>query len=504
MKRFVLLAAIPITVFSCTSVDEIDNRIIDGNAHEIYDTQSKIWITQQNDPYRIDTSVATKGNPNGNYYALTIHPKSLMEQRALERMSDIRISYIPFGYSYSHQDPFIVSSESICLAEAPHECCDISTVGIEDPLPTLYVSWPHNKPIPDSLSYSIDYEVYLPNDTDTKDQTNQRIRRFGRIQFEDTFWGSPISIPGVRCRFQYGSLIQDVYTNSQGVFTVPLNMHDSTTVSYVLQGSDWTISDDNSTVPTIKYLGKLANLWGASSFKSFTVSGLHETAYRAAHYLYTTSFPGFTLPLMSDITIKIQSSPSFNWGEFYKNANPPYIKIYPHGPSWGDNEVISTTLHELGHAMQYTAKGATPSDNTPYTNVETIIRESFASFSGWYFGEKYYESLGWVNSSPSNHINHNNRQSWTGNDTLDVYSPIFIDINDSHNQHTVSIDYLDDNVSSLPVDEVLYLAGRFDTIFDLTGYLRSSQSYRVYWDEEDIFPYTNKYRQWTYLFTQYP
>lgn len=512
MKRIVLIC---ITAMLAACSKNVDNGIAPCQEYlgEIRDFQTNIWIKSQADPYRIDIQESAPKEQKTTHYALVVHPKTVGEQRSLERMSDIGISYIPFGYTYSHQANDIPTSYDTINKSAPPSGCCNSTSGLEYPLPTLYVVWPKTKPFPSSLDYSIEYEACLPEiyiDKTNPDiiagaiNTKDPTIRLGRLRFQDSFMTSElIPIQDVTIRFQYGSIINNVSTSSMGYFAVPSNLHDSTTVSYVLQGNDWTISDGDSTVPTIKYLGKLASLWGNLQIKDFTVSGLHESAFRAADFLYTTSFGVANWPLFHDITIKIQNAPSpDSWGEFYYGANPAYIKIYPHGSSFGDEEIISTTLHELGHAMHYTAKGATPGNYTPFSAIEEVLIESFASYAGWYFGEKYYESLGWIKPYPSYHLNSNHRQYWTESDTTTVYTPFFVDLVDNYNQSSSSSLYLWDDLAYHPLSEVLYIA-KVNTLENAIS--RSKELIHApEYTSEEAFEYTQQYRHWAARFAHYP
>ena len=510
MHKLISIGILLLISVGCSVHGPNESQVFSYSDGSELDSQTGIWIIKQEDPFRIGLSL-TKAGSNATHYAMTIHPKSVSEQRALERMEDIGISYIPFGYTYSHQTNEITISNGTTDKSAPAVGCCNPTTGIEDSLPILYVIWPKNKPIPSSLDYSIEYEVCLPNieidqmspdELATAVNTKAPTIRLGRLRFQDSYMTSELlPIQNIIIRFQYGSIIQNVYTSSSGYFTVPNNLHDSTTVSYVLQGSDWTITDGNSTVPTIKYLGKLASLWGSSQIKNFAVSGLHESAYRAANYLYTTSFGVANFPLFHDITIKIQSSASSAWGEFYYASNPAYIKIYPHG-AYGDQEIVSTTLHELGHAMQYTAKGASPSNYSSYTSTEKVLRESFASYSGWYFGEKYYESIGWIKPYSSYHLNSNHRQYWTETDTTTVYTPFFVDLVDDYNQNSTSTIYLWDDLSDHPLSEIIYIA-KATTLESAIS--RSKESIHApEYTSEEAFEYTQQYRHWAARFAHYP
>ena len=124
-----------------------------------------------------------------------------------------------------------------------------------------------------------------------------------------------------------------------------------------------------------------------------------------------------------------------------------YLFLYLHRPinnSSPQQYKISTVLHELAHIRHYDA-------NTTYYQMDTIIRESYASYVGWYLGESYYLDKGYIKSSNAEQINLNGRQYWTKNSTHHNYSPLFVDLLDDFNQHTTaSPECVDDAISEVP------------------------------------------------------
>lgn len=473
----------------------------------IMDKQTGIWIIPQEDPYRIDPT-STKSTPKATHYAMTIHPKTLAELRSLERDNSITVSYIPFGYTISSQEkPNITNNQHLVSDYSSTTSCQEIIPEDIGALPTLYAIWPIDKPINPEYDYAINYSVRLPvvpNEIVNLEEILSSINKgeksltykLGRLTFSDDFLSrTDIAVNNVKIRFQYGSLIQDVYTNSAGYFLAPSDVNDSTSVSYILQGSDWTVSYDTSYAPLVCYMGKVGTLWNGTSIINYAATGLYETVYRAADYLYTTSFTP-QLSLYPEITIKVQSFPGTNnqYGSFAYNSSVQYVMIFPRTGT--DNEFISATLHELGHAMQYTLRGGS---YTSYNGVERVVKESFASFTGWYYGEQYYLSLGWIKPQSSYILNHNARQNWMASDTSTVYTPFFVDLVDDYDQSSSNSNYIWDGLSGCSISEIMFMAKYPSTLEQVI-----SKTFDFCYPSEDVSDYIWQYRDWANSFAHYP
>lgn len=179
-------------VLGCT--DKLsDQTIVTERNEEIADRQQlyycesiNSWVRYQEDPYSLSnfqeaydllssdpstkSSFVDSAHLKATHYAIRIYPKTEEELSFIENMDDIRISYHPFDYY-----PVTISGETserntISFEENPYKIVhsDIETssgrhINQESfPLPVLYVVWPINKPIPNSIHHKIDYEVFLP------------------------------------------------------------------------------------------------------------------------------------------------------------------------------------------------------------------------------------------------------------------------------------------------------------------------------------------------------
>lgn len=427
------------------------------------------------------------------HYALRIYPRSEEEQWLVETMEDVKVAYFPFDYSgltqeeveilpqqgvtrstadaFTEKSPYTVTYEN-------YETTDGGPTGpVTFQLPILYTVWPVEKPLPDDLEYVVDYEVFLPRSSDkiqsadallvlereavsvalgivigddpTKPaQLTPPLRGIVNV-FDTELWRSvPLEMLPVHC--QLGTNILNGVCGSSGAFLIELPPSDfgtpytiNTTLTFTYRDyyNRWKITTENSTAP---YTVSQSATFQKTPYGSYeeTYITLYSSArqeneiQRAASYFYNKQndfpkhYPSGGLKIIAD---NKPDSKSNSRGIF---SYPPagqgsgYIHIYNNGSF--DSEVIGTTLHEIGHSFHY--------HNNPnhYRNTPKIFRESFGSYSGWYLGEKYYQSQGWIYSGGYLEIVSQARQSWTKylTGSTSWYSPLFIDLSDGYNQRT--------------------------------------------------------------------
>ena len=101
-------------------------------------------------------------------------------------------------------------------------------------------------------------------------------------------------------------------------------------------------------------------------------------------------------------------------GEFYwSKTQPAYIVIYCYQRNV-TNQAVGTVFHEIGHFVHYSERGGAAN----FSNVHKFIRESYASYAGWYLTELYYKQLGYIKpadpviDSSYTDYTHNARQNW--------------------------------------------------------------------------------------------
>ena len=436
------------------------------------------------------------------HYALRIYPKNQEEQWKLEfKEEDISVGYFPFDYvvlpdNIINKSTILNKNEKQFYPEERRYTVtydDYETdAGMEEPItiamPVLYVVWPIDKPLPKELDYEIDYEVFLPQkiiqaknitlssnaiqilereaiqlalgtSTQTKSVTRASTRRSGRIFCYDTFahynnlfYGSYLPLGNLYLQFKLGSNIWSLYTGVEGDFNTLFEIPDEAQLTYQLKHPKWNLSCmlEGAPIPIGFFSGtvcsNIGREWGNGDF--FLTSYYNEMAcHRALNYYYNV------LHLLTRITyenpginviIYAASNNAINGSFSYSNRNRPYISIYNNNTQ-NHNNVIGTMLHELGHLTHFGLRNG----YNNYRNVPNLIKESFASFVGWYMVEGYYSKYGYVKPHPSIDITGNSRQFWTMTSSS-FYTPLFVDLMDDYDQSLVSNTYVMDQVRGVP------------------------------------------------------
>ena len=107
-------------------------------------------------------------------------PGSFEQQRYLNNMDSLMISYIPFGYSpvspkqqeglcketlprFSEINPYTVDTKDYKSTEPDYNPMDGRLIR----LPILYAIWPKEEPLPEDIDYEICFEASLPEVQET-------------------------------------------------------------------------------------------------------------------------------------------------------------------------------------------------------------------------------------------------------------------------------------------------------------------------------------------------
>lgn len=343
----------------------------------------------------------------------------------------------------------------------------------------VYAMVEYNKILPDSISYvelGVYHNPYATEDLDNElaeevSNVAYAISRFGdatkaneltpwiptgTIRVWDDLTNDYIPLAGVQVNILHSqiSVPYVVETDDEGCFRGPILF--SNDVSYVIQwkGDDWAIKyDDISPAMTVSYASRLP--LDLVIPKSFLSSYYAATIYRAATF-YWNMARYCTPPTMSE-TVRITchdaySSESNALGVFYpydRGSDEPIIEVWCKYHT--SQRIISTTLHELAHAVHYTAAG-----HTNYHNTSRIIRDSWARYIQSIFVDQLYNYLSASTNVDYSLLLHDevlsfcygyecfteyspdeyNIQGWyyRVQNTQNRYSPIFIDITDGLNQ----------------------------------------------------------------------
>ncbi len=440
---------------------------------------------------------------------LRISPHDAEEQRRLEFDTRLKVDYLPFKKRRStNQDELLVAGSVPNRYEIEGEfasCIKQPEISVHSAPNDIYVVWPKDIVVPDTLNYVILYEAYLPEQIGLKERrmsedeillfnkvTGNSSRRYyygqyGSISFYDEFLASTVTTYKLNLRIQLGSAIQDIQAVN-GTFQLPGWYPIDATIGYYLQQEKFTVCSGDITglSPHVTVLGTIAELWDTSSpysFHSFTISPDNPTRiYRAGDYFFKRVMeqaPYF--PVLSHINIYSMPMPNSSSGVFNGNA-VPNISMYTNG--YESNDFIGSVMHELGHSVQHAIT------NNNIGDVNDLLCESFASFMGWYYGELYYTSKGYVKPNPWSHINWQHRQSWTGA-TPRFYSPIFVDLKDSFNQNSYNPSYLYDSINDRITLQMVKMLGACLTFSDFMSDLGALVNF-----SDTELSYFNVYYSW--------
>ena len=477
-------------------------------------------------------------NLSPTHLALKIYPRNEQEQWAIELMEDVKVSYIPFNYtqvpdkdslalksaiesgvpSFHELNPHIEVYDEVTAKDGP-------AISESFRLPILYVVWPYNKPLPDTLDYAVDYEVFIPESMDItknenvhKDVMNileteainlalgtvaQRTKSNTSLSSVRTITGTLMSIDwllmkyiplrNLKLRFQLGTKIYDTYVQADGNFSITNDIPQDATMSYVFQHPRWKLTSMNSTAPITITLGNLNSALDDQGRHINYVANNYPLfeAHHGADYFYNSSHPIIKWYYDSGIRIRVsESANSEADGVFTCSAlNSAYITIYNNHPD-DMYKCVSVLMHELGHFVHYGERGG----YRMFTKVHDLITESFASYVGWLLGNKFYTDKGYTGNL--NVIGNQSRQTWhkgmTG--TISHYSPLFVDLVDDFNQGSLNSKYPTDRIENVPNSLISIIA---EEDYDWNELKSRLQNYvGTYYTEQDLTTYLSNYEYW--------
>ena len=447
-----------------------------------------------------EVEIITAAVMTPTHHAITIFPKDLRSISEIETTEGVRVAYYPFNQQIVGNSTGFegLRYKKYIPEENPHKILysDARTSNGEaisnycEGLPVLYAVWPIWKSIPDSLDYRIDYDVVLPSSMKIEQDNELYAIRLiqkesisqsrglsediknlielgdssdykgvgGYIYCSDNYTNSYQGIGGLSLRFQYGSFIVYGATSNDGSFTVTDIIPDGATFycSYS-RAWQWEIRANNSTQPVQYFFGSIEDVLGTGVQYNYnlslypSVTGPTNQISRAISF-YFRAYPHDVTPVSLGTPIIIKAMDDNNNNQngntvFSSNA-PPTITIYNNNVGY-HAKVIGTTLHELGHVTMYYEQGGVLSI---ISNAVPLLFESFASYIGWYLCEYYYSWLGYSVFDSFNSISGQKRQEWDSSTppSYGRYSPLFIDLADYFNQHSVNNSLPDDSISGVP------------------------------------------------------
>ncbi len=488
------------------------------------------------------------------HYALRIFPRNEDEQWKIELMEDVTVSYIPFDHvqvparDIENMLPVTRSEIPVYPEETRYEVTYDDLETLEGPvapetytMPVLYVVWPCGKPLPDDMDYEIDYGVFLPpyEEAATRNSTvfdadmlqileNEAVslalgvpahsRVMTRVDVPRVFTGliytidrnitGNIPIANLKIQLKLGTSINETYTDADGRYTFNSwlsRINPEASFVAVFQHEKWKITKDNTTSPYSAVWGDVYSFLIGPSYRNLGIDPTWTEAkavdcHRAVNYLFNVSaFPEYNY----SAGIRIIASSTTN-GDVYGSFNfsktdkiPAYIIIYNKNLS-NPNHRIGVTLHELGHALHMGLRGGMASN---FIKVEPLISESFACYVGWYLGQEYYFSLGYMKPYIDSDITGQSQQTWKRTDKSDVYSPLFVDLVDDYNQFKYNVKHNNDPIKNFPHNMIFWMANECldyrSVKASVKGYANLLQTwYGIYYTSNEIDDFFSSYYAW--------
>ncbi len=475
MKRFELLFLLLLTI-GCNSFrlsdlgsDDFSNRsvIIENSLHDsIVDYFGHRYALTRCSylPENIQR-LCSDGSLSPTHCALCIYPESMDELHDLEKDKSIIMFYHPFGYELQPESLDEDNTTDATELFLDGNCGFFSEGNDSRILRPVYVLWPKSCAIPDSIHYDFLFESHYSEmiiDRSFDIEPDSGIS--GYLYSFDNRSSQYSPIKNVQLEFQsIFHFTRIAYTDSTGFFFLPYADSDHPLVIN-LKNDKFSVRD--SLTSSIKSLSVplYDDIYNFPSNNCENIINLpanfYLDVYKAAEYYFNGSndllsiVPTYdTLGTSIDIHAIDNASEDNYLGCFYNNPNP-YICIwnpYKNNYSGASSKLFGTVNHELGHATNRASTGRINMNNT-----EPVIKESFASFFGWYNVLQYYAALIGSNQNMVNSICTQGRQYWTPSSQNINYTPIFIDLFDNYNQHTYSgSPYNEDVISNVPITFIL-------------------------------------------------
>jgi len=495
--KFILSALFVATViaFSCTSVDlsiipeelesidsqfnplELTKAAIDDSC--CYHQSTGLVLRNVVDKRLVQYGSEICSDNAISGYALKVRPRTYKEQKYIEQMKGIKVSYIPFGYEPVYV-PAGTDVRSLSLKNFHDDTREIlvgPSIGkaydgygkdvLKGPsivkIPALYIEWPIEIGLPDDMDYEIMYAI-------KSDPTLPGLPAPSRynlvFQTYDPVLSTNVRLKNLKIRIsKSGTLISEELTDANGRATITASQasYDWEPLTYsittIFSSAKWTItSDTTSTTPIHNTLGTLSQYYDILDPVDTIYFTLSSTTnefeiHRAIDYYRNDQHELSSTILSSENSLIIAtpnvSSQTRSGVEYWDDvvADGANIIIYNNGSTLP--ELMGTIFHEIGHARKDYAQGT-----SFYNSYEQqLIHESYASFIGFHLSRKYYidKDISFTLAEYT-FFNTQHRQFWLSG----IYSPLFIDLADNVNQSTFSTyyNYVIDTISGVPIYDI--------------------------------------------------
>ncbi|MBE6333814.1 MAG: hypothetical protein E7071_03195 [Bacteroidales bacterium] len=512
-----------------------------------FHSHTQAFIKETADPYSITNirraynelkksgicKINTEINPT--HYVLKLYPRNMQELSEIENINEINISYIPYNFSYlSIEQEELLDKDIIYDTIKDDSKYHIIYEFYDDKsnnrffkrisMPVIYATWPIDKELPTNYEYEVNYEIFNPyyknkaqskyinnftrddikkienkaiqltlKDNNIERTANNLPEISGEIFYKDYTLNRTPPLHNLKVKFQLGSVSWEIYTSSNGSFIIRDSIPKEATFNMIFFHPKWKITKEESATPITYNNGTIEELWGNTTH--------HRVAYKLSsrpvfechcavnHFYYSNH--GITKPTSSN-GIRIEASKiteSDTNGYFLPSQTNMHIRIIN---KHRDNtaRVIATTLHEIGHYAMYMLYN----DRNAFINGSRLIKESWASYCGWYLCREYYKKYNYTEEDSLYSFTKHEKQSWekTG-DSTQCYSPLFIDLQDTYNQ-VYCIGKNNDVIENITPAEITNIAQTYKTWTTLKSglYTHLSTKYTI----EEINSYIEPYDYW--------
>lgn len=384
-------------------------------------------------------------------------PKDISEQDVLSRTDVTAVSYIPFGFSPVPPDRVTPNGDVSSLPSFPeinpHTIDKSRYISVSQTresegsktirLPIMYALWPINETLPANIEYEVCFKAIIPEKEDSPDRLLSHRQYDLELVSYDALLDTEVPLGNVKVMLTYDMNTEFYYTNSSGFVSMcpsfidfPSSQYSLLNVVLILESDDWRIAGNSTSGPIHHYLGTTGVFWFSSSPTTFTSIRTSNTTeyeiHRAVNYYFNANhslsqgMPTYGNKITIHAMDEADSYPAVTIFDTELNT----ISIEVNNGYDSQNDCIASVLHELGHTRMLEYK------QFAVQSCSMALVESYASFIGWYLGNSYYTSKGFVIPSSGYEISYQGRQEWTpgsGN-----YTPFFVDLIDDYNQPAIN------------------------------------------------------------------
>lgn len=300
---------------------------------------------------------------------------------------------------------------------------------------------------------------------------------YGTITAYDDLADKCIPIPYVRVRGTHLLKTHETLTDENGYFRMS-SFKNPANLKIIWESDMWDIRHGDFGQATYTGPKKSADdqEWNLGLYlkDQMHYAAIHRAAYR--HY-YGDNF-GLTRPIDSR-----KEKISYSEDELFNSSGEavPGYSIRQAGGSIisdiqiaqsvdGERqrafEVFGATCHELGHVAHYLH------NKNQFSDSETRLRESWASFVAYAFTNQEYTEHGGLSNLSTEERNYLNKQLCR--DGYTNYLPLFIDLQDDYNQSLEhgQLFYSDDEIKNFPATSIEESAFQSRSFEDVKQYLR--------------------------------